>query len=75
MRVWPKCGSTYCQENFLTACDEFKEDFIGEDRGRRLYQNSFPHPEKKKIKARGDRRSRFPSCLLGKCKDSMTLSG
>lgn len=44
-------GSTYCQEYFFTARDEFKKDLSSHLHGcRRLsdcsYQNSFPHPEK-----------------------------
>lgn len=52
IRLRPKRGSTYCQENFLIPRDEFKED---QSQGWRrtsdcCYQNTFPHPEKREIK-------------------------
>lgn len=45
----PKRGSTYCQENFLSARDEFKEDQSPHSWGRRrppdcCYQNTLPQP-------------------------------
>lgn len=65
MHIWPERGSTYCQENFLTARDEFKKDqsfHCLDVRGRltAATKTVFLTQRRERSKTWGERTSRLP---------------
>lgn len=73
IHLWTKCGSTYCQENFLIVSEEVKETWLSNSQGWRRtsdWPKQFPSPEEEKDQRHKERgSSRLPSCLLSEFRE------